>query len=82
MDVLLDLWHRLGIGMKVLTIAIADEVEAGAAAEVAVLAASCRRIGSSSPMAVDAAVVKSFAGLCWVGEVSATAVHSDRWNAA
>jgi hypothetical protein len=81
MAVFFDLWHRLGNGTKVLTIATADEVEAGAAAEVAVLAASCR-IGSSSPMAVDPAVAESLADQCWVGEVSATATHSDRWNEA
>jgi hypothetical protein len=60
MDVFFDLWYRLGNGTEVLTIITADEVEAGAAAEVAVLAASCRK-GSSSPMAV---VAESFAYQC------------------
>ncbi len=63
-------------------IATAVEVEADVAAEVAVLAASCQIGLSSSPMAVDTLVAESFAGQCWVGEVSATATHSDRWNEA
>ena len=77
-----DLWHRLGNGTKALTIATAVEFEAVAAAEVAVLAASCQ-IGSSSPMAVvDVAVVadRSSAAHCLVGKGSATATHVDRWS--